>query len=95
MNAFRIGIEWARLEPKKDVWDDEALLHYKRMIQTMRDNGLTPIITLNHLTLPLWISTPPSRFTKKLWQNILPSPLKDLPLSDPISNDPYWNSGNS
>lgn len=92
MNAFRIGIEWARLEPKRDVWDDEALLHYKRMIQTMRDNGLTPIITLNHLTLPLWISTPPSRFTKKLWQNILPSPLRDIPFSDPVPTDPYWNS---
>jgi beta-glucosidase len=92
MNTFRISIEWARLEPKKNVWDDGALLHYKQMIQTIRDKGLTPIITLNHLTLPIWISTPPSRFTKKLWQNILPSPLKDLPFSDPVPNDLYWNS---
>jgi beta-glucosidase len=92
MNTFRISIEWARLEPKKNVWDDGVLLHYKQMIQTMRDKGLRPIITLNHLTLPLWILTPPSRFTKKIWQNILPSPLKDLPFSDPVSNDPYWNS---
>jgi beta-glucosidase/6-phospho-beta-glucosidase/beta-galactosidase len=92
MNAFRISIEWARLEPKKNVWNHKALLNYKQMIQTMRNKGLRPIITLNHLTLPLWISTPPSRFTRKLWQNLLPSPLKDLPLSDPVSNDPYWES---
>jgi beta-glucosidase len=92
MNAFRISIEWARLESKKNEWDDQALLHYKQMIQLMRDKGLKPIITLNHLTLPLWISTPPSRFTKKLWQNILPPPLKDLPFSDPVSSDSYWNS---
>jgi beta-glucosidase len=92
MNTFRISIEWARLEPKKNAWDDGVLLHYKKMIQTMRDKGLRPIITLNHLTLPLWVSTPPSRFTKKLWQNILPSPLKNLPFSDPVPNDLYWNS---
>ena len=92
MNTFRIGIEWARLEPKKNVWDDEALRHYKRMIKAMRDKDLTPIITLNHLTLPLWISTPPSRFSKKVWQKLLPSPLRDLPLSDPVRSDSYWNS---
>lgn len=92
MNAFRISIEWARLEPKKNEWNHKALLDYKQMIHSMRDKGLRPIITLNHLTLPLWILTPPSRFTKKLWQNLLPSPLKDLPLSDPVANDPYWDS---
>jgi beta-glucosidase len=52
LNTFRISIEWARLEPKKNVWDHKALLNYKQMIQTMRDKGLRPIITLNHLTLP-------------------------------------------
>jgi beta-glucosidase len=92
MNAYRIGIEWSRLEPKKNIWDDGALLHYKQMIQTIRDKGLTPIVTLNHLTLPLWVSTPPSKFKKRLWQNILPSPLKDIPFSNPVANDPYWNS---
>jgi beta-glucosidase/6-phospho-beta-glucosidase/beta-galactosidase len=92
MNTFRISIEWARLAPKKNAWDDNVLLHYKQMIQTMQARGLRPIITLNHLTLPLWVSTPPSRFMKKLWQNILPSPLKNLPFSDPVPNDPYWNS---
>ena len=58
----------------------------------MREKGLTPIVTLNHLTLPIWVSTPPSRFKKKLWQKILPSPLKYLPLAEPVPSDPYWNS---
>ncbi len=92
MNTFRISIEWARLEPKKNVWDNEALRHYKQMIKMMRDKGLIPIISLNHMTLPLWISTPPYRFYKKVWQKLLPSPLRDLPLSDPVLSDSYWNS---
>lgn len=92
MNAFRIAIEWARIEPEKDQWNQDAIDHYKQMIRSMRERGLTPVITLNHLTLPLWILTPPIRFTKKIGQGILPSPLRDLPLGDPPASDPYWNS---
>ena len=92
MNAFRIGIEWARVEPEKDQWDQGAINGYKQMIRSMRERGLTPVITLNHLTLPLWVLTPPSRFTKKIGQRLLPSPLKDLPLADPPASDPYWKS---
>jgi beta-glucosidase len=92
MNAFRIGIEWARIEPEKDHWDHGAIDHYRQMIISMRDRGLIPVITLSHLTLPLWVLTPPSRFTKKVGQNLLPSPLRNIPLSDPPPEDPYWKS---
>jgi beta-glucosidase/6-phospho-beta-glucosidase/beta-galactosidase len=36
--------------------------------------------------------TPPTRFTKSLGQNLLPSPLRDLPIGEPVSTDPYWKS---
>jgi len=92
MNAFRIGIEWARIEPEKDQWDQQAIDHYRQMVRSMVEIGLTPVITLNHLTLPLWVLTPPTKFTKKIGQGILPSPLRDLPLADPPQSDPYWKS---
>src|SRR5215831_155499 len=62
MNAFRIGIEWARIEPEKDQWDKQAIDHYRQMVRSMVERGLTPVITLNHLTLPLWVLTPPAKF---------------------------------
>src|SRR5438093_10041767 len=62
------------------------------MIRAMRKRGLMPVISLNHTTLPLWILTPPSKFAKRIGQNLLPPPLKDLPLDDPPSSDPYWKS---
>ena len=92
MNTLRIGIEWARIEPEKGVWDQNAMDHYKQMISSMRNKSLIPVITLNHLTLPTWILTPPSRFTKKIGQSLLPSPLRNLPLSDPPPEDPFWKS---
>lgn len=92
MNTFRISLEWARIEPEKNEWNQNAIDHYKDMIMAMRKRDLTPVVTLNHLTLPLWVSTPPIEFKKKLGQHILPSPLKHLPLADPPSTDPYWKS---
>jgi beta-glucosidase len=92
LNSFRIGIEWARIEPEKGHWDQAAIDHYKEMITAMREKDLIPVISLNHATLPLWVLTPPSQFRKRIGQNFLLHPLKDIPLADPPSSDPYWKS---
>jgi beta-glucosidase/6-phospho-beta-glucosidase/beta-galactosidase len=92
LNAFRIGIEWARIEPERDSWNQEAIDHYRNMIKAMLEKGLIPIITLNHLTLPRWVLTPPSTFRNYPGQNLLPSPLRDVPLREPSKGDPFWKS---
>ncbi len=92
MNAFRISIEWSRIQPNRGEWNEDAISHYKHMIIAMRKKGLTPIIALNHLTLPLWVCTPPSKVPRKFYQYLMPSPLRCLPLCEPSSNDPYWKS---
>lgn len=92
LNAFRISIEWARIEPEKDHWDQMAIDNYKEMIVAMREKNLIPVVSLNHVTLPLWVMTPPQEFLRRTGQNLLPHPLKDLPLADPPPSDPYWKS---
>jgi beta-glucosidase len=92
MNCFRIGLEWAHIEPEKNEFDNNAINHYKEMIAQMLERGLNPVVTLNHICLPLWVSTPPSEFTRNIDQNSLPEPLNDLRLTHPSSADPYWRS---
>jgi beta-glucosidase len=92
LNSFRISLEWARIEPERNQWDEEAIDSYRQMIVSMRDKGLEPIVTLNHLTLPLWVLTPPIQFKKKIYQYFLPNPIRQLPLNDPPSSDPFWKS---
>jgi beta-glucosidase len=92
INTFRMGIEWSRLEPEKNSWNQSAMDGYKKMIKSIRQRGMIPIITLNHLTLPLWVLTPPTTFRRKMGQHFVTSPLRDIPLSDPPSSDPYWKS---
>ena len=92
MNAIKISIEWSRVEPERDEWNENAIDHYKTMIKYIVEKGMIPIVTLNHITLPLWILTPPTEFKKRIFQFFLPSPYSDIPLSEPPSSDPYWKS---
>lgn len=62
LNAFRMGIEWARCQPSASTeptdpppWDGAALDHYADMVETVIDHGMQPIITLHHFTHPLWL----------------------------------------
>ncbi len=55
-NAHRMSIEWSRIQPTPDRWDEDALEHYREIIRGMSDRGLTPMITLHHFTDPLWFS---------------------------------------
>jgi beta-glucosidase len=55
-NTYRLGVEWSRLEPEPGVWDEAAAARYREMFAGLRAAGVTPIVTLYHFTLPLWVS---------------------------------------
>ena len=60
-NSYRMGIEWARLEPEDGgagapLWDEAAWDHYRREIDGLLAAGIEPMVTLLHFTLPLWLS---------------------------------------
>ncbi|MFE3105670.1 glycoside hydrolase family 1 protein [Nocardia tengchongensis] len=56
LNAYRFGIEWARIEPERGQVSRAALAHYRRMIDTALESGLTPVLTLHHFTGPRWFA---------------------------------------
>jgi beta-glucosidase len=55
-NAARISIEWSRLQPRDDAWDEAALRRYLEMLRGLRARGIEPLVTLSHFTLPQWIA---------------------------------------
>jgi len=55
-NAHRFSIEWSRIQPAADRWDEDALDHYRQMAQGMVQRGLAPMVTLHHFTDPLWLA---------------------------------------
>ncbi len=56
-NAYRFSIEWSRIEPEEGVWNEEAIEHYRQMIEALRRRGIEPVLTLWHWTNPTWVET--------------------------------------
>lgn len=54
MNAYRFGIEWARIEPEEGAWNAEAITHYKEYVRELKRRDIEPIVTLFHFTTPVW-----------------------------------------
>lgn len=51
---YRLGIEWARLEPQRGVFDESEFAHYRKEIELLRELGIKPLLTIHHFTNPLW-----------------------------------------
>ncbi len=88
LNAFRFGIEWARVEPTEGEWDQAAFDHYKTYIQTQLSMGIVPVLNLWHWTMPVWFTNKGGfehranlkyfeRFVQKVCQEL---PIKQLKL---------------
>jgi beta-glucosidase len=54
-NAHRLSIEWSRIQPALDRWDENALKKYVEIVRWMVKNKMTPMVTLHHFTDPLWL----------------------------------------
>lgn len=55
-NCYRLGIEWARIEPIEGQFSNAELDHYARVLSECRRRGLKPVVTFSHFTTPLWFA---------------------------------------
>jgi beta-glucosidase len=58
LEAYRFSVEWSRLEPARDQWDEEAFAHYGALIDELVARGIRPMITVHHFSNPVWIADP-------------------------------------
>src|SRR5690606_29865320 len=54
VKVYRIGIEWARVQPEPDRWDEDALRFYDDVVASIMAAGMRPMITLDHWMYPGW-----------------------------------------
>lgn len=64
LNAYRFSIEWGRVQPRKPTgadagFDAAALAYYDTVLKELHQRRLTPVVTLSHLSLPVWVLDPP------------------------------------
>jgi beta-glucosidase len=56
LNSYRFGIEWSRLEPEEGQWNQEAIEHYKKYIDKLKEMNIEPVLNIWHWTLPVWFA---------------------------------------
>jgi beta-glucosidase len=56
LNAYRMSVEWARIEPEPGRFDQSALDTYRAQLEALKDAQIEPMVTLHHFTSPLWLA---------------------------------------
>lgn len=52
-NAHRMSVEWSRIEPEEGVFDEEAIAHYRKMLESLKRRKMKVMLTIWHFTLPI------------------------------------------
>lgn len=56
INSQRLSIEWARIEPLPNQFDETAIFHYREELKFLKDKHFKVMLTLWHFTLPQWVA---------------------------------------
>lgn len=54
VNVFRSSIEWARIEPEEGKFSQEAILHYREILEDLKKRDIKTQTTLWWWTSPIW-----------------------------------------
>ena len=54
-NAHRLSLEWSRIQPEPERWDEHALDRYRDMLIGLRQRDMAAMVTLHHFSNPLWL----------------------------------------
>lgn len=55
LKAYRFSIEWSRIEPEPGVFSHSAIEHYRGVLETCHQSGITPIVAMHHFSSPKWL----------------------------------------
>lgn len=64
-NAFRMSVEWARIEPSEGTYDTTALKRYREMLKALNSAKIKPFVDLHHHSNPRWFFNEGSWLEKK------------------------------
>ena len=56
MPSFRTSLEWSRIEPREDFFDEHEIAHYRDVLSSIRRHGMNPVLALWHFTNPVWFA---------------------------------------
>lgn len=54
VNLFRTSVEWARIETEEEVFSEEAIQHYREILEDLKSRKIKTQVTLWWWTSPIW-----------------------------------------
>lgn len=56
LESCRLSLDWARLEPEEDVFDERAIAHVREELLLMRAVAVRPVLVLHEFSDPQWFA---------------------------------------
>jgi beta-glucosidase len=56
VSAFRLSLEWSRIEPEEGKFSEEAIQHYREILEDLKKRNIKVVLTLWHWTVPIWFA---------------------------------------
>ncbi len=54
VNAFRLSLEWSRIEPEEGKFNEEAIKHYREILQDLKNRNIKTQVTFWWWVSPQW-----------------------------------------
>jgi beta-glucosidase len=54
IQCYRMGVEWARIEPEEGKFDQAVIDHYIEEIDYLKSKNIEVMLTLHHFSNPMW-----------------------------------------
>lgn len=55
VGSFRLGVDWGRVMPRKNIFDESVLTRYREIIRSVKSRNMKVMLTLMHHSVPAWI----------------------------------------
>ena len=95
LRAHLFTVEWSRIQPAPDTFDEPSIAHYEAVVDALTARGIEPVCVLHHVTVPSWFaeqggwSHPEapdlfSRYAERMARHLGPKCRWWIPIHEPV-----------
>jgi len=95
-NSYRLSIEWSRVQPTADTFDESVIEHYLKIVKYCKDHNISPMICLHHYSDPIWFMNNGGfaqekniekfvTYSQKIYENLRPYVGQWIVISQPVA----------
>ena len=68
LRAYRLSVEWSRIQPEKGEFSKEGIAYYKRYLKCLKECNVKVVLTCWHWSIPLWLEKEGGLLSKDIYR---------------------------